>query len=95
MQFLGALIGDHAKTAIGSRLTTGAVIGTGANVYGPGMTSRYVPPFAWGLDGTTLWELSAFLETAERAMQRRNVELTEKARRQLTAAWERSVENKQ
>ena len=94
MQFLGAFIGDHAKTAIGSRLTTGAVIGTGANVYGPGMASRYVPPFAWGLDGSTLWELNAFLETAERAMKRRNVELTEKARQQLTAAWQRSVEDK-
>lgn len=91
MQFLGAFIGDHAKTAIGTRLTTGAVIGTGANVYGPGMTSRYVPPFAWGLDGTTLWELDAFLETAGRAMKRRNVELTEKAKRHLTAAWERAV----
>jgi UDP-N-acetylglucosamine diphosphorylase/glucosamine-1-phosphate N-acetyltransferase len=94
MQFLGAFIGDHAKTAIGSRLTTGAVIGTGANVYGLGMTSRYVPPFAWGLDGSTLWELDAFLETAGRAMARRNVELTEKAKRQLTAAWERSVVDK-
>ena len=94
MQFLGALIGDHAKTAIGSRLTTGAIVGAGANVYGPGITSRYVPPFAWGLDGTTLWELDAFLETAGRAMQRRNVDLTEKAKRQLTAAWERAVDKR-
>ena len=52
MQFLGAFLGDHAKTAIGTRLTTGAVIGTGANVYGTGMTPRYVPPFAWGFDGS-------------------------------------------
>ncbi len=92
MQFLGAFIGDHAKTAIGTRLTTGAVIGTGANVYGTGITPRHVPPFAWGLDGSDLWELEAFLETAERAMRRRDVVLSEKARRQLTAAWERSVE---
>jgi UDP-N-acetylglucosamine diphosphorylase/glucosamine-1-phosphate N-acetyltransferase len=95
MQFLGSFVGDHAKTAIGTRLTTGAVIGTGANVYGPGITSRYVPPFAWGLDGTELWDLEAFLETAGRAMKRRNVELTEKARRQLKAAWERSLVGKQ
>ena len=92
MQFLGAFIGDHAKTAIGTRLTTGAVVGAGANVYGVGITSRYVPPFAWGLDGSTLWELDAFLETAERAMKRRNVQLTDQARRQLRAAWERAVE---
>lgn len=88
MQFLGAFLGDHAKTAIGTRLTTGAVVGTGANVYGAGITSRYVPPFAWGLDGTEVWDLTAFLETAERAMKRRNVVLTEKGRRQLTRAWQ-------
>jgi len=93
MQFLGTFIGDHAKTAIGTRLTTGAVIGTGANVYGAGITPRYVPPFAWGLDGSDLWELDAFLETAERAMKRRDVVLSEKAKRQLTAAWQRAVED--
>jgi UDP-N-acetylglucosamine diphosphorylase/glucosamine-1-phosphate N-acetyltransferase len=94
MQFLGAFIGDHAKTAIGTRLTTGAVIGTGANVYGAGITPRYVPPFAWGLDGSDLWELDAFLQTAERAMKRRDVVLSEKTKRQLTAAWELAVEDK-
>lgn len=93
MQFLGALLGDHAKTAIGTRLTTGAVIGTGANVYGTGITTRYVPPFAWGLDGTEVWELNAFLETAERAMKRREVALSEKTRRQLVRAWQHAVEN--
>jgi UDP-N-acetylglucosamine diphosphorylase/glucosamine-1-phosphate N-acetyltransferase len=87
MQFLGAFLGDHAKTAIGTRLTTGAVIGAGANVYGTGLTPRYVPPFAWGLDGSDAWELDAFLQTAERVMKRRDVALSERARRQLTAAW--------
>jgi UDP-N-acetylglucosamine diphosphorylase/glucosamine-1-phosphate N-acetyltransferase len=94
MQFLGSFIGDHAKTAIGTRLTTGAVVGTGANVYGAGITPRYVPPFAWGLDESDVWELEAFLETAERAMKRRDVVLTEKARRQLAAAWERAVQDR-
>ena len=56
------------------------------------MTLRYVPPFAWGFDGSDMWELEAFLDTAGRAMKRRDVALSEKARQQLTAAWERSVE---
>src|SRR2546426_11221448 len=30
LQFLGSLIGDHAKTAIGTLLGTGSVIGAGA-----------------------------------------------------------------
>lgn len=92
-QFLGAFIGDHAKTAIGTRLTTGAVIGAGANVYGVGITSRYIPPFSWGQDNAQRWDLDAFLGTAERAMKRRDVPLSERAKRQLTAAWERAAED--
>ena len=34
MQFLGTMFGDHVKTGIGLRLTTGTVLGAGANVYG-------------------------------------------------------------
>ena len=93
MQFLGAFLGDHVKTAIGTRLTTGAVVGIGANVYGTGLTSRYVPPFAWGLDESDKWELEPFLETVGRMMQRRDMTLSEKAKRQLTAAWQRAVED--
>jgi UDP-N-acetylglucosamine diphosphorylase/glucosamine-1-phosphate N-acetyltransferase len=40
MQFLGTLLGDHAKTAIGTRLTTGTVVGTGANVLADGLTPK-------------------------------------------------------
>ena len=46
-QFLGSLIGDHAKTAIGTMLPTGTVIGAGAERLRRGLT-KYVPPFAWG-----------------------------------------------
>lgn len=94
MQFLGSFLGDHAKTAIGTRLTTGCLVGTGANVYGKGITPRYVPPFTWGLDDSDMWELAPFLDTAERAMKRREVLLSEKARRQLTAAWEWASEER-
>jgi hypothetical protein len=87
LQFLGTMFGDHAKTAIGTRLTTGAVIGTGANVLGSSLTPKVVPPFAWGSDESSRWDLEPFLVTAERVMKRRHLTLTEKGRRQLTAAW--------
>lgn len=87
MQFLGTLFGDHAKTAIGTRLTTGCVVGAGANVVGPATTPKVVPPFAWGEHGER-WALDRFLLTAERMMQRRHVPLGTRGRRQLTAAWQ-------
>lgn len=82
MQFLGTMFGDHAKTAIGTRLTTGSVVGTGANVVGSGLTPKVVPPFLWG-EGEALYELARFAEVAERVMARRGVSLGDGGRRHL------------
>jgi UDP-N-acetylglucosamine diphosphorylase/glucosamine-1-phosphate N-acetyltransferase len=72
---LGTLFGDHAKTAIGSMLATGTVVGAGANVFGPAGPPKYVPPFAWGSGGERVSE-EGFLRVAERVMSRRSVELS-------------------
>jgi len=86
-QFLGTLFGDHAKTGIGLTLTTGTVLGAGAQVYGSQMPPKVVPPFAWGDEPPyDVYRLDKFLEVAERVMGRRHVELTEGARAQLSAA---------
>ncbi len=82
MQFLGTMFGDHAKTAIGTRLTTGSVVGTGANVVGSGLTPKVVPPFLWG-EGEALYELARFVDVAERVMARRGVSLGDGGRRHL------------
>jgi UDP-N-acetylglucosamine diphosphorylase/glucosamine-1-phosphate N-acetyltransferase len=89
MQFLGTLFGDHAKTGIGLRLTTGCVLGAGANVFGSAMPPKVVSPFSWGeADALSDYRLDKFLEVAERMMARRHVPLTAGARVQLTTAFE-------
>ncbi len=89
---LGTFFGDHVKTGIGARLTTGSVIGAGSNVYGSVMPPRYVAPFSWG-DGEAMTEyrLEEFLKTTERAMSRRSVALGDAMRRQLSAAHARAA----
>lgn len=74
LQFLGTLFGDHVKTGIGLRLTTGSVLGAGANVY-DAMPPRYVPPFSWGSgEGRyTVYDGEKFAATAIRVMQRRGI----------------------
>ena len=74
--FVGSLIGDHAKTAIGTTLATGSVIGAGANVFGPGEVPRFVPPFAWGSSGIERLNVTGFVRIAQRVMPRRGVEVT-------------------
>ncbi|HKJ91736.1 MAG TPA: putative sugar nucleotidyl transferase [Longimicrobiales bacterium] len=88
---LGALVGDHVKTAIGTLLTTGTVIGPGANLFG-GAPPGYVPPFAWGGRDTGSWyDIDRFLATAAVVMQRRNVALSDDARTLLRAAHDEAV----
>ncbi len=86
LQFLGTLFGDHAKTAIGTRLTTGCVIGTGANVVGAGLTPKVVAPFLWG-EGDARYDPERFANVAARMMTRRGVTLGEGGRRHLARVF--------
>jgi UDP-N-acetylglucosamine diphosphorylase/glucosamine-1-phosphate N-acetyltransferase len=87
---VGTLFGDHAKTAIGTLLATGTVVGAGASVHGPGTMPRWVPPFAWGLLGNRMNE-DGFLQVAERMMARREVSLTDARRGSLRAIYGRAA----
>jgi UDP-N-acetylglucosamine diphosphorylase/glucosamine-1-phosphate N-acetyltransferase len=90
-QNLGTLFGDHVKTAIGTMLATGTVIGAGAHLFGPPTPPKYVPPFAWGSEGDERQTADGFLRVAERVMTRRAVELTPERRRSLERTFARST----
>ena len=70
---LGTLFGDHAKTAIGTLLSTGSVIGVGASVFDAVRPPRWVPPFAWGADGRERMTRDGFLKIVGRILPRRDV----------------------
>jgi UDP-N-acetylglucosamine diphosphorylase/glucosamine-1-phosphate N-acetyltransferase len=93
MMFLGSMIGDYARTGIGTRLNTGAVVGAGANIFPAGLSPKVVPPFAWGdaADPFARFELDKFLAVATRQMARRNVVLDDRGRRYLTAVYRRAT----
>ncbi len=87
---IGAFIGDHVKTAIGTTLNTGTVVGAGANIFGAEPPATVVPPFAWGHDA--VHELDRFLDTAAHVMARRDVDLSDGQRAMLRAAWSHARE---
>jgi UDP-N-acetylglucosamine diphosphorylase/glucosamine-1-phosphate N-acetyltransferase len=86
---VGCFLGDHVKTGIGTVLNTGTVVGAGSNIFGGLMPPAVVPPFSWG-SGPDIRDhiLDKFVATAERAMRRRDQELTEGQRRILQEAWD-------
>jgi UDP-N-acetylglucosamine diphosphorylase/glucosamine-1-phosphate N-acetyltransferase len=85
---LGTLFGDHVKTAIGTMLPTGCVIGVGANLFGTTRPSADIAPFAWGLDAPgPVLEAGRFVEIAARILPRRDVPVDDATRRYLAALW--------
>jgi UDP-N-acetylglucosamine diphosphorylase/glucosamine-1-phosphate N-acetyltransferase len=86
---LGTLFADHAKTAIGTMLPTGAIVSAGANLFGGAAVPRFVRPFAWGSGGDALLDEAGFLRVAERVMPRRDVAFTPERRASLAAMYRR------
>ena len=72
-------------------LATGTVVSAGANLFGPPMPPRYVPPFAWGGQDDARLTAEGFLRVAERVMPRRGVELTPERRRSLEQTFARGT----
>jgi len=82
--FLGAVIGDHVKTAIGSRIMTGSMLGTGAMIALSTFAPASVKRFAWLTDaGEKSYMLLSFLATAKHVMERRD--------RTMSSAYEARV----
>lgn len=77
LQFLGLMIGDHSKTAIGTMFNTGTVVGFSSNISASGFPDKYIPSFTWvSPESLTLYDLGKSINTAKIVMARRNVEFT-------------------
>lgn len=88
--FLGAIIGDHCKFAICSRIMTGSILHTGSMFATTAPVAGCVPAFTWATDaGPRPYRLDKFIDVMRAAMQRRKVEPSNgylKALSQLHAA---------
>jgi len=86
LQFCGLMMGDHSKCSINTMFNTGTVVDVSANVFGDGFPSTHVPSFTWGghAHATDTYRLDKALETAQRTLTRRGMELNETEREILT-----------
>ncbi len=92
---IGAMIGDHSKTGIGTILPTGCVVGVASNVFPQTAVPKFVPSFAWLADGgMTQYRLDKAITIARVVMDRRDLDLSDAAAALLahTAAVARDVE---
>lgn len=76
-QFLGATIGDHVKTAICTRIMTGAIIGTGTMFAASAPLNGTIPPLSWITDsGTKPFTADKFIDIARTVMARRKIAMS-------------------
>jgi UDP-N-acetylglucosamine diphosphorylase/glucosamine-1-phosphate N-acetyltransferase len=52
----GVMMGDYSRTAVNTAINTGTVIGVSCNVFGSGLTPKYIPNFSWGSEGIKRYE---------------------------------------
>lgn len=61
----GAMIGDYSRTMINTSLNTATVVGVSCNVFGAGLTPKYLPSFSWGNDGIERYEFDKAITAIE------------------------------
>lgn len=76
-RFLGSLVGDHTKTAIGTRLMTGTYVGYGCSLATSGFPPRFVPSFTFLTDkGAERYDTGKAMDVMQAVYARRNREWT-------------------
>jgi glucose-1-phosphate thymidylyltransferase len=73
----GSLVGDFVKTAIGTLLNTGTVIGCGAMVVGDLFSLKYLKPFQWKAGGDNLYKIDRFINDSKKIMARRQQKMSD------------------
>lgn len=77
-QFVGTIMGDHSKVAIGTKMNTATQCGVFANVFSGGFPPKIIPNFSWMGDATSeIFTLDKALEMANNMMKRRDVDMSE------------------
>jgi UDP-N-acetylglucosamine diphosphorylase/glucosamine-1-phosphate N-acetyltransferase len=91
LMFCGLIMGDHSKCGINMMFNTGTVVGVSANIFGDGYPRTFIPSFAWGgASGFATFQLDKALQTATKAMERRNLILDEFDKEILTHTFDQS-----
>jgi len=85
----GVMMGDYSRTAVNTAINTGTVIGVSCNVFGSGLTPKYIPNFSWGSEGVKRYELEKALLDIVDWKQLKGKEVTEEEKSILQFIFEK------
>jgi UDP-N-acetylglucosamine diphosphorylase/glucosamine-1-phosphate N-acetyltransferase len=90
---LGSLIGDHAKTAIGTRLMSGSYVGYTAMIATSAIAPSFIPSFSFITDkGQQRYKMDKALEVMKAAFARRNKMVSDNDRAMIDYALQAAAE---
>ncbi len=77
LRFLGLMMGEHGKSAIGTLFNTGTTVGFGANVFATGFPAKHLPNYTWGDPDGPPYAAAKAAGVARTVMARRGCLFTE------------------
>lgn len=95
MTFLGSMIGDYTKTAIGTTLNTGSIIGACCNILSEKTAPKYIPPFSWvNCENYSEYAFDKIIETTKLVYSRRGIIFTDSDSRLFSEVFKHAKSQK-
>lgn len=89
-QKCGLMMGSYSKSAINTSFNSGTIVGICANVFGSGLTPKYIPDFSWGFGSTIEYAYERAMDDIEKWKKMKNHELTNEERTRLRTIFEKN-----
>jgi len=88
--FVGLMMGDHSKCAIGTQFNTGTTVGVSCNIFGEGFPPKWIPNFSWGgANELSSYRFEKAIEVARAVIARRNLSMSVEEVELLRSIFER------
>jgi UDP-N-acetylglucosamine diphosphorylase / glucose-1-phosphate thymidylyltransferase / UDP-N-acetylgalactosamine diphosphorylase / glucosamine-1-phosphate N-acetyltransferase / galactosamine-1-phosphate N-acetyltransferase len=85
----GVMMGDYSRTAVNTAINTGTVIGVCSNVFGSGLTPKYIRNFSWGFEASNEYGFEKALLDIEAWKQLKKQTLAENEKNILKYIFEK------
>ena len=90
MSKCGLLMGDYSRAAINTSFNTGTITGVCSNIFGEGLSPKFIPSFSWGTRGNIRYEFGKAMADIENWKKLKNATLTEQEKTRLKLIFEQN-----
>jgi UDP-N-acetylglucosamine diphosphorylase/glucosamine-1-phosphate N-acetyltransferase len=87
----GVYMGDYSRSSINTSFNTGTTVGVSCNVFGQGLTPRFIPDFTWGYSPAEKFEFNKAMEIISNWKRLKNNTIEEQEIQILKHIFEQSL----